>query len=46
MAAEVMEKKETKVAVKHDTELSKGIWGSSDTVLDDERWKESNWSGH
>ena len=33
MAAEVMEKKETKVAVKHDTELSKGIWGSSDNWL-------------
>lgn len=34
MAAEVMERKETKVAVvKHDTELSKGIWGSSDNWL-------------
>lgn len=26
MAAEIVEKKEAKVAVKHDTELSKGIW--------------------
>ena len=33
MAAEIVEKKETKVAVKHDTELSKGIWGSSDNWL-------------
>ena len=33
MAAEIVEKKEAKVAVKHDTELSKGIWGSSDNWL-------------
>ena len=33
MAAEVMEKKETKVAVKHDTDFSKGIFGSSDNWL-------------
>lgn len=33
MGAEVMEKKETKVAVKHDTDFSKGIFGSSDNWL-------------
>ena len=33
MATEIVEKKEAKVAVKHDTELSKGIWGSSDNWL-------------
>lgn len=33
MAAEVMEKKETKIAVKHDTDFSKGIFGSSDNWL-------------
>ena len=33
MGTEVMEKKETKVAVKHDTDFSKGIFGSSDNWL-------------
>ena len=33
MGAEVVEKKETKVAVKHDTDFSKGIFGSSDNWL-------------
>ena len=33
MAAEVMENKETKVAIKHDTDFSKGIFGSSDNWL-------------
>ena len=33
MGAEVAEKKETKVAVKHDTDFSKGIFGSSDNWL-------------
>ena len=33
MGAEVAEKKETKVAVKHETDFSKGIFGSSDNWL-------------
>ena len=33
MGAEVTEKKETKVAVKHETDFSKGIFGSSDNWL-------------
>lgn len=33
MGTEVAEKKETKVAVKHDTDFSKGIFGSSDNWL-------------
>ena len=33
MGAEVTEKKETKIAVKHDTDFSKGIFGSSDNWL-------------
>lgn len=33
MGAELAEKKETKVAVKHDTDFSKGIFGSSDNWL-------------
>ena len=33
MGAEVVEKKETKVAVKHETDFSKGIFGSSDNWL-------------
>lgn len=33
MGTEVVEKKETKVAVKHETDFSKGIFGSSDNWL-------------